>query len=73
MTFETFVSRVDNLVWKWAGAQHGDSITPRDELRKIYDDVGEQAVHKLAETVEARQRARLEIPPRLPDTQNAYQ
>jgi hypothetical protein len=55
MTFDTFVSRVDNLVWKWCPA-HGDSKTPREELRKIYDDVGEQAVHNVAQTIEQRGR-----------------
>jgi hypothetical protein len=59
MTFEVFVSRVDNLVWKWSGAEHGDSITPRDELRKIYDDVGEQAVHKMAVAAD-QERKRVE-------------
>jgi hypothetical protein len=57
MKFEQFITHVDNLVREWVCDEPHAGAVPREQLRAIYDDVREQAVHDLAETVRVRDRA----------------
>jgi hypothetical protein len=58
MNLETFISSVDNLVREWATEpnQLGE-LLPREQLKAIFNEVCEQAVHRLAEAVRARDSA----------------
>ena len=67
MTFETFVSTVDNLVAEWAHPTGLGSVIPREELKAIYDDVQEQGVHNLAETMRQRDEALRQLHGRIMD------
>ena len=57
MNFNEFFSSVDNLVKEWQPDDPQAGATPRTALRRIFDDIREQAVHDLAVAVEQRQRA----------------
>jgi hypothetical protein len=57
MSFEQFVGSIDKLVWKWSGAEHGDSITPRDALKAIYDEVRNSTAYQLAQMQSERDKA----------------
>jgi hypothetical protein len=60
MNFTEFVGAIDSLVWKWM-PETGDSETPRDKLKAIFDRVREEAVHELAETQRKRDKAMLKL------------
>jgi hypothetical protein len=60
MNLPTFIDAVDNLVVEWVkrtASAADEPRLPREQLRAIYDEVREQAVHDLAEAVRARDHA----------------
>ena len=57
MKFAEFFDSVNNLVKEWQPADEQAGATPRNALRRIYDDIREQAVYDLAVAVEQRNRA----------------
>jgi hypothetical protein len=52
--FAGFRNQLNNLVTRWAD---DDAKSRQTALKKIYDDIREEAVHDLAEAVRARDRA----------------
>jgi hypothetical protein len=57
MNFQTFAEAVDNIVRDCALENPKAAILPREKLRRIFDDVREQAVHDLAEAIRQRDAA----------------
>jgi hypothetical protein len=57
MTFIQFEKAVDNLVREWVNDEPKAGAIPRAELKKIYNDVSEQGVHRLAEAMRQRDEA----------------
>lgn len=58
MKFHQFVEAVSNLVREWATEPNElGELLPRKQLQAIYDELREQTVHDLAETVRQRDEA----------------
>lgn len=60
MSFDDFFASIDNLVREWAPDDPQAGATPRNALRRIYDDVREQAIHDVAVAIEQKDRAEKE-------------
>jgi hypothetical protein len=56
MTFENFVSAVDNLVREWAHDSVKARAVPRAELKKIFEDLREQVVYEVAVAMQEKRQ-----------------
>ena len=57
MNRTTFVNKIVALIEEWKIEGRSPDSVPRKTLEAMYDEVREQAVHDLAETIQQRDKA----------------